>query len=130
MNGFGRFMTEAFLGNTEVGRKLLGQETLAEQSVCEGLMAQAALRAFRDYQDRREADSRWRDDGGHGKAIQFEDDEVRVEVVNGYSRDYDQYTTDIKVMHRDSRASHHLHVIYDERGREIMNEWRPNAAKR
>lgn len=108
-----------FARNTKPGSRYL-------RGGVQGLMAQAALRAFRNYQEQRESDSRWREDGSRGKSLQYEDGDVRVEVVNGYSQDTDEYTTDIKVIHRDSRVTEHLHVIYDEQGKEIMNEWRPN----
>lgn len=97
------------------------------QARFEGLMAQAALRAWSNYQSQREADSRWRDSGGgRGHSTQYRDGDVQVEVVNGYSRDLDQYTTDIKIIHRDPRITQHLHVVFDELGNEIVNEWRDN----
>lgn|GEM_PF-4978205 len=96
----------------------------ADHAATRGLMAQAALQAWRDYQDARQADARWRSDGTQGHDTQYDDGEIRVRVVNGYSRDYDQYTTDIKVSHLDPAITQHLHVVYGEHGQEIMNEWR------
>jgi hypothetical protein len=107
-----------------LGKKSRFAEEKEWEEICR-LMDQAATKA---YPHARENDSRWRmvngkeKHGGHDK--QCVDGDVRVEVVNGYSRDHDQYTTDIKVFHRDPSIKQHLHVVFDERGRKIVNEWR------
>lgn len=97
----------------------------AAQARLEGLMALAALRAYKDY---RREQSRWREGatkrGGHDK--QYIDGDVKVLVVNGFSDDENEYTTDIKVIHRDPSIKQHLHVVFDEQGNELVNEWRDN----
>lgn len=112
--------------NTEWGRKQLGRETLLEQEVRERLMAQAVLQAFRDYQTRREADSRWKTDEITGRERQagrkeWYDGDLKISVIDGYSRDYDRYVTDILIFPRDVAGNQH--VIIDENGNTLLNEW-------
>ncbi len=117
------------LGGFKSGAMRKGPNYIKKQQAAwaqlQGLMAQAALRA---YKDSRREQSRWREGsakrGGHDK--QYIDGDVKVLVVNGYSDDTDEYTTDIKIIHRDRRITQHLHVVFDEQGNEIVNEWNDN----
>lgn len=60
-----------------------------------------------------------------GRDIQYEDDEVKVKVRNGYDRTHRSFVTDIIVTPRiDNPRGSHLHVIFDSEGQELMNEWR------
>lgn len=85
------------------------------------VFGQAALRAY-DYRARRQA-QRSTDE------VQYLDDEVRVVVRNGYSSDRDCYTTEIKVFHRDPNIHEHLHVVFDDRGQIIFENWRADKRR-
>lgn len=115
--------------NTEWGKRQLGEEGSVEKDLRirrEDLMAQAALKAFRDYQSRREADSRWKTDEITGRErkvgrSEWYDGDIRVSVIDGYSRDYDRYVTDIILAPRDVRGNQH--VLIDGDGNVLLNEW-------
>lgn len=70
----------------------------------------------------RESLSRYRQDGTRGRDEWIEGN-LKISVVNGYSSDYDAYTTDILVIPLDGSTKQKLHVIFDEDGNEIFNEW-------
>jgi hypothetical protein len=96
------------------------------QARLEGLMAQAALKAWRDYQSRREADSRWATDEITGRERkvgrnEWYDGDMKVSVIDGYSRDYDRYVTDILIFPRDVQGRQH--VLVDGDGNVLLNEW-------
>lgn len=86
-----------------------------------GQCALIALESFKKYQAKREANSRYRPDGSRGRD-EWTDGEFIISVTNGYSRDRDEYTTDVLVIPRDADGAK-LHVVFDERGNEIVNEW-------
>jgi len=65
-----------------------------------------------------------------GRDVQYEDNTCRVEIKNGYSRDHDQYTTDAIVYMRDPNVPGHLHIIFDEQGRELYRQWNDDAPKK
>jgi hypothetical protein len=92
----------------------------------QGLMAQVALKAFRDYQSRQEADSRWKTDEITGRErkvgrSEWYDGDHKVSVIDGYSHDYDCYVTDIIIAPRNLRGNQH--VIIDGDGNVLLNEW-------
>lgn len=105
--------------NTEWGRSQLGRETLAQRDArerMEGLMAVAIRRA---YQDHRASEAQV------GRSVQYRDGDLEVLVKVGYNRDHDCYVTDIIVKPLgEGWHGSHQHVIIDENGRELMNEWR------
>lgn len=57
---------------------------------------------------------------------QYRDSNVRVTVKNNWNRDSHTWTTDIIVAPRDRSIKQHLHIVFDEWGNEIVNEWRDN----
>ena len=102
----------------------------ASQSMA-GLFAQAALRAFREYQAGREEQSRWRTVDGvetsGGRDVQYTDGNYSVKVLNGYSRDSDSYTTDVVVTDRHTPGNLHMHVVFDEDGKIITEHWKQHG---
>lgn len=60
-----------------------------------------------------------------GRDTQFESHGIKVRVKNGYSRRFDRYTTDI-VLIDPRRPSEHLHLVLDDNGNEIHNQWTKN----
>jgi hypothetical protein len=60
-----------------------------------------------------------------GRDIQYDDGQVAVKVKNGYSNRYDQYTTDIILIDRQSRKEH-LHIVYGDDGRTLHEKWTEN----
>lgn len=60
-----------------------------------------------------------------GRDVQFDSDGVKVLVKNGFSRRFNRYTTDI-VLIDPGRAGEHLHIVLDEQGTEIHQEWTAN----
>ena len=59
-----------------------------------------------------------------GRRIQYVDSGCRVEVKNGYSRDRDEYTTDILVFDRSQPDGGHVHLELNEEGEVIVDHWR------
>jgi hypothetical protein len=60
-----------------------------------------------------------------GRVHQFKDGEVEVTVTDSYNRDRDAYDTDVIVKPLGHGwGGQHQHVIIDESGRILMNEWR------
>ena len=57
-----------------------------------------------------------------GRDTQFESNGVKVLVKNGFSRRFNQYTTDI-ILIDPGRRGQHLHYVLDEAGNEIHKEW-------
>jgi hypothetical protein len=57
------------------------------------------------------------------REFQFRDEDVKVRVKDGYSRDFDVFVTDIIVSHRDPSITKHVHVIYDVDGNERLSEY-------
>ena len=60
-----------------------------------------------------------------GRDVQFKSNGITVKVKNGYSRQYDQFTTDI-ILIDPGRPGEHLHYILDENGNEIYARWTQN----
>lgn len=94
----------------------------------EGLMAQVALRAWRDYQSRRESDSRRKTDARgldvHASRSEWHDGDFVISVADGYSRDYDRYITDILVIPTVGNPNNgRQHVGIDDNGSVLFNEW-------
>ena len=56
------------------------------------------------------------------KQPQHLDPDVRVTVRNNWNRDHHVWTTDVIVAPRDHTGDR-LHIVFDERGNEIVNEW-------
>lgn len=104
----------AFGGLSEL---LSGGQSTTEEDRRIQRFGSIAIRAFRDAQ------ARWNDDGSHGRRLQYQDREVKVEATNGYDRYHDCYTTDVLVYDRTSRTGGHLHIIFDEDGNEIYSRW-------
>ncbi len=105
--------------NTETGRKLLGKETLLEQGVRERMerdRIEIIERAYRRVQSKYQpapAD------------LQYLDGEYRVTVRSGYGFKQDEPTTEILIYpRRDNPSGSHWHIVIDDQGNEIMNEWR------
>lgn len=99
--------------NTEPGRKALGKETLLEQGVRERKLGRIARVAYQNSLAQQ------------GRDLQYEDEDCEVRVKMGYNRDHGCYVTDIIVKPKgDGWHGSHQHVIIDEQGNEIMNEWR------
>lgn len=128
--GLGRGVVWLFLRNTKWGsRYLYGPE----QAAYKLLMLQIAERAwgqsqqYRDYQSRREADSRRKFDA-HGNDVaagrnEWTDGEFLVSVTDGYSRNYNCYVTDVIIAPRDHSGDRY-HVILDsESGAELYAEY-------
>ena len=59
-----------------------------------------------------------------GRDLQYEDDEVRVEVKNGWDKRHRRYVTDILIYPRDGSGDRY-HVVIDEAGNELLNEYHP-----
>jgi hypothetical protein len=87
-----------------------------QRAKLEGLMVVAVRRA---YQNNRASAAQV------GRNVQYRDGDLEVLVKVGYNADHDCYVTDIivKPLGHGHHGSHQ-HVIIDERGNEIMNEWR------
>jgi len=83
---------------SQVGRVAMGDSQLSEM----------ARRAYRQAQTRGKRD------------LQYQEDGITVKVKNGYSRDGDDYTTDI-ILIDPGRPGEHLHIVFDSRGNEIFN---------
>jgi len=60
-----------------------------------------------------------------GRRVQYSDQDVTVKVTSGWSRRDHRVTTDIIVADRHNREEH-LHIVLDEFGNELINEWRRN----
>lgn len=57
--------------------------------------------------------------------LQYLDGEYRVTVKSGYGFDQDAATTEILIYPRqDNPSGSHWHIVIDDHGTEIMNEWR------
>lgn len=88
----------------------------AARAQLEGLMAVAIRRAYQDF---RTEQARGR------RELQYRDGDLEVRVRSDYNRDHDCDVTDIVVIPRhDNPRGSHQHVIIDENGNELMNEWR------
>jgi|GEM_PF-3425822 len=98
------------------------------QTALRALDRPEAQRALRAYQEAREESSRWRIVDGMekrgGRDVQYRDGQLVVEVLNGYSRDYDEYTTDVIVTYPDEPDNLHMHIVFDENGRTITEHWK------
>jgi hypothetical protein len=109
---FKDIMVWLFARKTKAGSQYL----YGSANELEGLIAVAVRRA---YQNNRT----WRAQGR--REVQYEDGDFTVKVRSGYSRDSDADVTDIMIIPRhDNPRGSHQHVIIDEDGNEIMNEWR------
>lgn len=110
--GWKRTLVWLVARNTTIGRNYLGTGEEHRRRK----LGQITIKAYREAQKQK------------GKRdIQYEDEGYKVKVTNGYSRDLDRYTTDIIIVPRfNNPYGHHQHVIFDEYGNEIMNEWRTN----
>lgn len=120
-----RALVRLFARNTRPGSQYLHGPAWRE---FQGLMAQAALKAWRDYQALREGDSRRKIDpisGGdvHAGRSEWRDGDVAISIVDGYSRDYDRYVTDIVLAPTTGPYRGRQHVIIDEQGNVLLNEW-------
>jgi hypothetical protein len=91
----------------------LAREDRAAREMARVVLADLARRVFRESQKQK------------GRDVQFVEDGINVLVKNGYSRQYDEYTTDV-IVTDPARRDEHLHVVFGEDGREIFNDWRPN----
>lgn len=60
-----------------------------------------------------------------GRDGQYDDGQVTVKVKNGYSNRYNQYTTDIILIDRQSRIEH-LHIVFGENGQTLHEKWTGN----
>lgn len=82
----------------------------------QGLMAVAIRRAYQENRTRR----------GRGKEeIQYQDGMFTVKVRSDYNRDHDCDVTNILIFPRKENPNgSHQHVIIDENGNMLMNEWR------
>jgi hypothetical protein len=109
----------AYRGGKELLNKYVRDNT--DLKLLRGQCALIAHEAFRKYQAKRENNSRYRPDGSRGRD-EWTDGEFTISVTNGYSRDRDEYTTDILVIPHDAGGAK-LHVLFNERGDEILNEW-------
>lgn len=108
-----------FARNTDWGRRQLGQETdleAAERRRLENERIAIVDRAYRKVQSKYQPDS---------AKLQYLDGDYRVEVKSGYSFDEGRLTTEVFIYprHNNPRGSHQ-HVVIDEHGNELMNEWR------
>lgn len=57
--------------------------------------------------------------------LQYLDGDYRVTVKSGYGFDQDSPTTEILIYpRRDNPSGSHWHIVIDDQGNEIMNEWR------
>lgn len=57
--------------------------------------------------------------------LQYLDGDYRVTVRSGYSFDSDAATTEILIYPRsDNPKGSHWHIVINDKGNEIMNEWR------
>lgn len=74
--------------------------------------------AIRAYRHSRQMDAQ------EGRDIQFEDDDCRIEVKNGYHWSGDKYTTDVLVIDRHSSSGAGWHVVFDEEGNIIHQGWK------
>lgn len=117
--GVWRGLVWAFARHTEIGRKALGRETLLEQAVRE--RAELADREQIVDEAYRRIQSKYQP----GPAdLQYLDGDYRVEVKSGYSFDHGRPTTEIFIFPRQGHSSSHWHIVIDDRGNEIMNQWR------
>ncbi len=89
---------------------------IATRRELQGLIAVAVRRA---YQENRASAAQV------GRNVQYRDGDLEVLVKVDYKRDIDDYVTDIiiKPLGHGWRGSHQ-HVIIDESGKILMNEWR------
>jgi hypothetical protein len=61
------------------------------------------------------------------KAVEwFEENGVKIELRNGFSKDYGCWTTDLIITARDSNDGSHMHIIFDEYGDQIFCREKPN----
>ena len=68
---------------------------------------------------------RAREEDGRGpEDIQYLDDELRITVRSSYSRRNDIFTTEVLVYIRADKTGSHHHLVIDENGRVIFDEWR------
>jgi len=119
MGSLWRGFVWAVARNTEWGREQLGRETLAEQGARERLQGLIAVAVRRAYQNNRASAAQV------GRDAQYRDGDLEVLVKVNYNRDRDCYVTDIIVKPLGGGwHGSHQHVIIDEDGRELMNEWR------
>lgn len=56
------------------------------------------------------------------RQIVYQDSDLVIKTQSGWSRDHRCKTTDILIFPRDN-SGNRLHIVYDERGNEILNEW-------
>lgn len=74
--------------------------------------------AIRAYQQSRRMDAQ------DGRDVQFENEDCRIEVKNGYQGRTDQYTTDVMVIDRHSSSGAGWHVVFDENGNVLHEGWK------
>lgn len=99
----------------KAGREELERRKAAAEAERRRRFGQAAIRAYRRSRQM---------EAERGRAIQFEDDDVKVEVRNGYHWGGDKYTTDIMVIDRHSRSGAGWHVVFDDEGQIVHQGWK------
>lgn len=87
----------------------------------EGLMGIIALNVFNAYEQKHQesAQKSW--------DTQYNGVDFTVKVQSGYDRDHVCYTTNILVIPRQNNPrGSHQHIVFDEHGNELFNQWREN----
>ncbi|MGD8373577.1 MAG: hypothetical protein PVI21_01835 [Candidatus Woesebacteria bacterium] len=79
--------------------------------------------AWKVYQDEKRKIARLNDRGTKTPSIQYQDTDAKIKVSSGYSGSYDCWVADIKVINRDPEFHEHLHIIIDEWGEVIYEQW-------
>ena len=101
--------------NTKAGSRYLYGDPAAREQL-ERERAEIVERAYRHVQAKFQSAP---------ADLQYLDGEYRVTVRSGYSFDRGRATTEILIYPRQNNASgSHWHIVIDDQGNEIMNEWR------
>jgi|GEM_PF-2570071 len=74
--------------------------------------------AIRAYQRSRQSDAQ------RGRDLQYQDEDCKIQVKNGYQWKGDMYTTDIMVIDRHSPKGAGWHVVFDEDGNVLHQGWK------